>query len=404
MKKSRNQIVTLVSALAFAFGAQQMRGANVTYIVGTCTSGTQFKTIQAALDASPAPTTVEVCPGQYGEQITITKPVTLEGITASNGDLAQIVPPDPTTVTVNADGDVEAAVAQIYVNNVSGGSVNLTNLDVDGMGFGTNDVLFIGVLYENSSGTINHVITAEQTTNAEAGIAGFGMWIQGGSSKPSVTVENSSLQDAGAGIFAVGTTTTPDLTVTIKNNFFSLDSANVNNVVVFDGTDPTVSGNVVNGGAFGIIIDAPTGSITGNTVVGNQVGIELDVDGAAVTSNNVYGAALDGIDVVANSLKASVVENNTISSTNMAYVYDISDSSGTGIELNCNKISSNQVHSNTVIASYYGYGDAPSGFGGSNTYAGVVSAVGACITNSATNEAVAAARQKSQAQLPGNHR
>src|SRR5580658_6027541 len=81
------------SALALAFGAQEMSATTtVTYIVGTCTSGTHFSTIQAALDASPAPDTVEVCPGQYGEQLTITKPVTLEGLKAANGALAQIMP------------------------------------------------------------------------------------------------------------------------------------------------------------------------------------------------------------------------------------------------------------------------------------------------------------------------
>jgi pectin methylesterase-like acyl-CoA thioesterase len=82
------------SALALAFGAPEMSAATVTYIVGTCVSGTHFSTIQAALDASPAPNTVEVCPGQYGEQITITKPVTLEGIAEGNGSLAEIGIPD----------------------------------------------------------------------------------------------------------------------------------------------------------------------------------------------------------------------------------------------------------------------------------------------------------------------
>jgi len=74
---------------ALALGAQQMSAANATNVVGTCKGGTHFSTIQSALDASPAPSTVEVCPGQYAEQVTITKPVTLEGITASNGALAQ---------------------------------------------------------------------------------------------------------------------------------------------------------------------------------------------------------------------------------------------------------------------------------------------------------------------------
>lgn len=54
-----------------AFGAQQMSAANINYIVGTCKSGSHFSTIQSALDASPAPKRVEVCPGQYAEQLTI---------------------------------------------------------------------------------------------------------------------------------------------------------------------------------------------------------------------------------------------------------------------------------------------------------------------------------------------
>jgi pectin methylesterase-like acyl-CoA thioesterase len=82
------------SALALTFGAQEMRAASVTYIVGTCVSGTHFSTIQSALDASPAPNTVEVCPGQYAEQVTITKPVTIEGIAAGNKARAQIILPD----------------------------------------------------------------------------------------------------------------------------------------------------------------------------------------------------------------------------------------------------------------------------------------------------------------------
>jgi nitrous oxidase accessory protein NosD len=93
----------MISALALAFGAQQMSAAAITYIVGTCTSGTQFSTIQSALDASPAPSVVEVCPGQYAERLTITKPVTIEGISGSqnpdtfggegNGSLARIILP-----------------------------------------------------------------------------------------------------------------------------------------------------------------------------------------------------------------------------------------------------------------------------------------------------------------------
>ena len=159
------------------------------------------------------------------EQVTITKPVTIEGIAASNGALAQIILPIGYTqnaTLTDADGNLIAAVAQVYVHNVSGGSVNLSNLQVNGMGFGDDADFFVGIFYEGSSGTINQVITTSQNDNSGSSVTGFGMWIQGGSSKPSVTVENSSMHDfTQCGIYAVGTTTAPDLTVTIKNNNIS---------------------------------------------------------------------------------------------------------------------------------------------------------------------------------------
>jgi hypothetical protein len=89
-----------------------------------------------------------------------------------------------------------------------------------------------------------------------------------------------------------------------------------------------------------------------------------------VKSNNIYGTVFAGIDVDAASLKVSAVENNpikTVTNPNLG--------GGTGIELNCNSISSNQVHSNMLMDANYGYGDAPAGFAGSNNYLGVLSKI-----------------------------
>jgi hypothetical protein len=61
-------VKTHASGLVFGYGIGVRSSATVTYIVGTCKSGTQFSTIQSALDGSPAPDTVEVCPGQYPER------------------------------------------------------------------------------------------------------------------------------------------------------------------------------------------------------------------------------------------------------------------------------------------------------------------------------------------------
>jgi hypothetical protein len=65
---------------------------------------------------------------------------------------AQIELPSDYTVnaSVIAGGGTEPAIAQVYVNDVSGGSVNLTNLNVNRVGFGSNASIFIGVLYNQS--------------------------------------------------------------------------------------------------------------------------------------------------------------------------------------------------------------------------------------------------------------
>jgi len=181
-----------------------------------------------------APDTVEVCPGQYPEQITITKPVTLEGISEGNAAQARIVTPGG-GLTINADvntgdGVPDPAAVQIYVKNVSG-AVNLTNLEVNGIANGLSGTgsFVIGVLYQQTSGTINHVITSHQNGQDTTG---WGIFLEGGNSKPSVTVENSSLDDfSQGGIWTIGTTAAPNLTATIKNNVISSASQSTYNLV-----------------------------------------------------------------------------------------------------------------------------------------------------------------------------
>jgi len=122
LSSTRNAAAKLIpaavlSGIAFLHGVQEL----------SCKAGTQFSIVQSALDASPAPTTVEVCPGIYAEQVTITKPVTRESVAAAAADLVRIVPPEG-GLSINATlNDNNPAAAQIYVDNVSG-TVNVSNL------------------------------------------------------------------------------------------------------------------------------------------------------------------------------------------------------------------------------------------------------------------------------------
>jgi parallel beta-helix repeat protein len=360
------------AALALAFGAQPL-SASVTYIVGTCKSGTRFSTIQSALDASPAPNTVEVCPGQYNEQIVITKPVTLEGISAGTEDQVRIFTPAG-GLTVNANvytGDtvLTPAAAQIFVDN-AGGAVNLTNLNVNGIAGGQSGTgaFEIGILYQGTPGTINHVVTFNQSGGSTVG---WGIFLQGGSSDPLVTVENCSLYDFSQGaIWAIGTTDAPNLKVVVENNFVSSASQSTYDVVMEESTNATVSGNVVSGGLFGIYVVGSEGSVSGNTIFGSQIGIGLDADGVSVKTNKIYGTILSGISVGAPSLSVSAVQGNTIRT-----VTNPNLGGGTGVDLACSNVSSGLVHSNTIMDASYGYGNAAPGFSGSNSYSGVFTEV-----------------------------
>ncbi|HXY08680.1 MAG TPA: hypothetical protein VEI52_12645 [Terriglobales bacterium] len=145
IRRHRADLKTQAGGLVFAsdigLRRQGDQGRSVTYIVGTCKSGTQFSTIQSALDASPAASAVQICPGTCPEQITITNPVTLEGISEGNSSAARIVPPAAglsENATVNG-GD--AAFAQVHVKSVSG-AVDLTSLYVDGSGNNVSNNIF----------------------------------------------------------------------------------------------------------------------------------------------------------------------------------------------------------------------------------------------------------------------
>ena len=145
-------LALLISAFVFAFGAKELHATTLTYIVGTCKAGTQFATMQAALNKSPSANVIEVGPGTYPEQLTIINAVTLEGIVSGNSSAIRITPPAgglATNATINGS---DPAAVDVFVKNATG-AVNLTNLIVDS----TNnkvpaDVFLVGVLYQHSPG------------------------------------------------------------------------------------------------------------------------------------------------------------------------------------------------------------------------------------------------------------
>jgi hypothetical protein len=387
--------LVIASACVLTLGVQELRAATLTYIVGTCKAGTKFPTIQGALNAKPAPDIVQVCPGIYAEQITITDAVTLEGILVGDDASVTIVPPAAglaTNATING-GD--AAAAHIFVKNATG-AVNLTNLIVDD----TNNkvmsgVFLLGVFYQHSPGTVNHVVAFNQ----QAPSGGWGIYVEGGPSNPSVTVENSNVQFFSfGGIYVVGPNgptaivgpenptsdvTSSELTAKLINNYVDGQSGQYD-ILLGSSTTDTVTGNIVSGGAFGMAVDATAGSVSGNTIVGAQIGIELQGDGATLEGNKIFKTEFEGINLDTN-VKLSQITGNII-------VQAASD----GVEMNCHSTGTpNVVHSNTFEQVEIAYDEAPIGFSSSNTYIGVIIEIdsGSCTADAPRKSKPAILRQ-----------
>jgi hypothetical protein len=136
--------------------------------VGTCKNGLpQFPTIQAAVTAASAGATVLVCPGIYPEQVTIDKTLTLQGVALSTASGATISAPRGGIVAnTNSLATGQAIAAQVLVQNAT--DVDIHNLTVDGS---NNGILacspaFIGIIYQNASGTISHDVVLNQALSA----------------------------------------------------------------------------------------------------------------------------------------------------------------------------------------------------------------------------------------------
>jgi hypothetical protein len=167
---------------------------------------------------------VKICPGNYHEQVVINKPINIQGIVSNapppTQDAAVILPPTGGLIQNTLDfdhGSVPVAAQLLVLNTV--GPVLISNLTVDGTGNGLTcgpDVQ--GILFQNASGTVNHVAVRNQVPNGipNGCQVGKSIYVQTatGGLPSTVTVENSSVhnynkngitgRDAGTTLTATG--------------------------------------------------------------------------------------------------------------------------------------------------------------------------------------------------------
>ncbi|MGA2978819.1 MAG: NosD domain-containing protein [Terriglobales bacterium] len=316
-------LVVLVALSGQAF-------ATTTDTVGLCAGpGTHYTTIQAAVNA-PGITTVEVCPGTYAEQVTITKNLTLKGIANGTADAAVVVVPAGGLVT-NGVTDIfgNPVAAQIFVQNAA---VTISHITVDGTNNGLSGCSTdpIGIYYQNASGTITdsavrNVLMDPADQGCQVGLA---INVESNTGTPAVTISNNSVRNydkngitaSGPGAGSPG----PNVTVT-GNTVIGLGATSVtaqNGIQIgFDATGSVstnyVADDIYTGptyGSSGILIYASSGvTVTSNTVDSTQLGIVPATDptygnanGTIIRLNHVGGTqTYDAIDLCSDGNTAS---------------------------------------------------------------------------------------------------
>ena len=268
-------------------------------VVGACVSGTQFATIQSAVNAASNASTIKICPGSYPEQVTINKSLTLNGLAV--GRSAVIVPPAGGFVANGSSGSFPFA-AQILVENAA---VTINNVGVDANSAGQTCLAvgrWVGIAYQSASGTVkNSAIRNGPTCADSTAILG--------ESTTSLKISNNSIHGCVDCIDLTGAANT-----TISSN------AVIQGVVSYFGVNLKDS-------------PGPT-TISANTIIGIETGVYAINSGSVSVTANIITTNPSAIGIQLVGASNHVVQNNRISNANKAIAIDDTGATGTNTVTN----------------------------------------------------------------------
>jgi hypothetical protein len=325
--------------------------ADNNFAVGTCRPRLRsFTTIQAAVSGVPAGSTVLVCPGTYPEQVTITQPLSLQGIADSDLDEAVITIPSGGLTNIVPSIFSENVAAQVLVQ--SAGVVNITNITTDGTGGNSACVNWLaGIFYASgSSGTVARVRTRNEIDPGVNGPCGVGIWAEnGGTTGTWIQVQGSSLHDSDSAGMVLGAGASSSLNVDLRDNFVSTTGTSSIDILA-SGVSGDITDNDLTSASIGIF-DLSNGlTINANGISSIQVGVVL-LGTATMQSNDIMNTA-DGVSLNA---PGSSLQGNRIT-----------ESSTAAVEFNCNAAN---VSHNVINDAVVGLSDVPASFNGNNTFA-----------------------------------
>jgi hypothetical protein len=280
---------TFATSVDFEFWWNVPKTTSKTVQVGTCkTNLPNYATIQTAISAVPAGATVQICPNTYNEQLTITAPITIQGI--ASGTKAAVVLNPPGVMEQNGSLGPYAIFAQILVQDA--GTVNISGLTIDGNGSGCPAGILAGVVYLSASTPTSGKFTNSVIRNTGNGCGqGQAFYAENGSgSAATLTLTGNSIHDINGGAIGFG--------------------ANVGG---------TISSNTIVNASSGLSFDqaGPAVKASTNTIVETQNGISLNsATGVVAQGNQIVNTTGDAISLHDNTGGSNTVTKNVVNETN----------------------------------------------------------------------------------------
>jgi parallel beta-helix repeat protein len=326
-----------------------------TFYIGTCKPGkADYTTIQEAVTGVPSGSVIDVCPGNYPEQVTIRQPLTLQGVSSGNNANVVITAP-PGGLTSNNTTEFLAA-AQLAVIN-AGGTVDISSITVDGTEVTgvPNGAAAVGILYDSSSGTLNHVVS-QNMQSATAGEIFAIFAFDDSHVGPTFSVKNSVMRLSNEPLpVPIGVEVSDGFTIDLENNsVFAANALNAPTGISLVGVSSgTVSANTTDLGSAGIGIyiqnTANPITVSGNSVNNSLIGIVANDQTAGVTISN------NSLSTIETGISADSSSNLTIKGNQF-----LSAGSGIGIDLGC-QATGLTLSGNTFMGGTTGIAHVPSG-------------------------------------------
>lgn len=350
--------ILLASLTPFALYAMPA-AAKPSVVVGACKPNLpSYGSIGAALMSSPAGAVINVCPGVYAEQLTITKGVTLQGVSDGMSSAPTIVPPAGGLATNYTSGSGTQYAAQVLALNAN--NVTIANLTINGTGNNLNCApILTGVMFVNSAGAIrnNQAINQALSPQSQLGGCQTGNAIEARSEdgrSHAVTITGNQVTGFQKnGIIARGIGLLYSITGNSVVGQGATPSIAQNGIELISGSAGVTSLNVVSDlyytgadyGSIGVLVyNAPNASVTSNTVSNTQGAVFVEEDGTtadtpAISKNIVTTThTFDGIDVC--GVSGGTISANTINGSDGAAIHVDGEcgAGSNGVTVSTNKV------------------------------------------------------------------